>query len=81
MKIIATIVLAISLTSCIVVPIPPKGDNIGMFGRLQIGISYFPPEPKLEWFKQTTPTLNLNNIKKEDDMDWFNPVVPKIKIL
>lgn len=80
MKIIATIVLAIPLTSCIVVPIPPKGDDIGRFGRLQIGISYFPPEPKLEWFK-TTPTINLNNIKKEDDMDWFNPVVPKVKIL
>lgn len=79
MKIVAFIT-TFFLCGCVVIPIPPKGDDMGKFGKFQLGVSYFPPKPKLDWFKEPVPELNLNNIKEGDGMEWFHPVVPQPNI-
>jgi hypothetical protein len=70
-----------ALQGCVVFPIPPNGENIGKFGKIQFGFSYIPPKPSLDWFKEL-PELNFNSTKKtqDDDMAWFHPVVPQPNI-
>jgi hypothetical protein len=47
-------------TGCISIPIPPTGDRMGDFGRIQLSVSikYF-PQQKLDWFNPIIPQPKL----------------------
>ena len=54
----ATLVL---LSGCISVPIPPTGDHMGGYGRIEVGLKfkYFPPDTRLDWFNPVVPQPKL----------------------
>ena len=60
-KIAFILLVCIALTSCISVPIPPIGDNIGGYGKLRVSVNvkYLPPEQEIDWFNPIIPQPNL----------------------
>jgi hypothetical protein len=43
------------------VPIPPVGDKIGEYGKVQISVNvkYLPPEKQIDWFNPIIPQPKL----------------------
>jgi len=60
-KNIIMLLVCLALTSCVSVPIPPVGNNIGKYGQVKISVNvkYLPPE---------------------QEIDWFNPIIPQPKL-
>ena len=60
MKIILTFIVSALLTSCVSIPIPPSGDKMGDYGRVQISlkIRYIPNDP-IDWFNPIIPEPKL----------------------
>jgi hypothetical protein len=59
MRILFTLFVCLALTSCISIPIPPSGDKMGDYGRVEIGIKikYIPNE--IDWFNPVLPQPKL----------------------
>jgi hypothetical protein len=55
------LLVCFAFTSCISVPIPPIGNNIGDYGKLRISVNvkYLPPEQEIDWFNPIIPQPNL----------------------
>ena len=55
------LLVCFAFTSCISVPIPPIGNNIGCYGNLRISVNvkYLPPEQEIDWFNPIIPQPNL----------------------
>ena len=60
-KITAKLIVCLALTSCVSVPIPPIGDKIGEYGKVQISVNvkYLPPEKQIDWFNPIIPQPKL----------------------
>jgi hypothetical protein len=60
-KITAKLIVCLALTSCVSVPIPPVGDNMGQYGKVQISVNvkYLPPEQQIDWFNPIIPQPKL----------------------
>jgi hypothetical protein len=60
MRILFTLFVCLALTSCISIPIPPSGDKMGDYGRVEIGIKIrYIPNDKLDWFNPIIPQPKL----------------------
>lgn len=64
----AFLILVVFLMSgCVSVPLPPTGDRMGDYGRIEVGLKfkYFPPNnTKLDWFNPIVPQPKLYKDKK-----------------
>lgn len=56
MKRLLALLPLLLLPGCVSVPLPPSGEKMGSFGRLEVGIRYFPPL-KIDWFDPQIPNL------------------------
>lgn len=60
MKFLLAILLATILCSCVNIPIPPTGDKMGDYGRVEIGIKIrYIPNDQLDWFNPIIPQPKL----------------------
>ena len=60
MRILLTLIVCLALTSCISIPIPPSGDKMGDYGRVEIGIKIrYIPNDQLDWFNPIIPQPKL----------------------
>jgi len=55
------LLVCLALTSCVSVPIPPVGDKMGQYGKVQISVNvkYLPPEKQIDWFNPIIPQPKL----------------------
>jgi hypothetical protein len=60
-KFTATLIVCLALSSCVSVPIPPVGNKIGEYGKVQISVNvkYLPPEKQIDWFNPIIPQPKL----------------------
>jgi starvation-inducible outer membrane lipoprotein len=60
-KLALAFAICFALTSCVSVPIPPVGDKIGEYGKVQISVNvkYLPPENQIDWFNPIIPQPKL----------------------
>jgi len=60
MRILLTLFVCLALTSCISIPIPPSGDKMGDYGRVEIVIKIrYIPNYQLDWFNPIIPQPKL----------------------
>lgn len=54
-------VTVLLLSGCLSVPIPPTGERMGDYGRIEVGlkVKYFPPDTQLDWFNPVVPQPKL----------------------
>jgi len=60
-KIALALIICFAFTSCVSIPLPPYGDKIGDYGKIQLSLNvkYFPPEQKIDWFNPIIPQPKL----------------------
>ena len=70
MKLSVPIILALVLCSCVTIPIPPFGEQVGQLGKVKItvGLSYIPNSPP-----EPEPTDSMNYA-----WDQFKITKPKL---
>jgi len=60
-KKLAILTILLLIVGCISVPIPPVGDKIGDYGKIQISLAvkYIQPEKEIDWFNPIIPQPKL----------------------
>jgi hypothetical protein len=53
--------VCLALSSCVSVPIPPVGNDIGKYGNVQLSVNvkYLPPKQEIDWFNPIIPQPKL----------------------
>ena len=60
-KIPLILLVCFAFASCVSIPIPPTGNDIGKYGKVKISVNvkYIHPEQEIDWFNPIIPQPKL----------------------